>query len=185
MSLIERFHPSRTTDRFRNATGLAVVGLLMVMLQAATIQTSYADSEMQGWRLIRSPATAGSEAVVAVTHAPDLSSSDLTFAGVMLRCSQNNLQVMLAFIEPFPPRSRPTVTMRGGPDTWQFSTSPIGPGSALVLPSEASELAETKWRSLDSISIQVESEHIKIAGTITLTGLSAALVKLRENCMFE
>jgi hypothetical protein len=92
---------------------------------------------------------------------------------------------MLAYIEPFPPRSRPTVTMRGGRIHGHFLRIPSAPDQLSFLPPEASELAETKWRSLDSTSIQVESEHIKIRGTITLTGLSAALVKLRENCMFE
>jgi hypothetical protein len=114
-----------------------------------------------------------------------LSSSDLNFAGIMLRCSKNNLQVMVALVEPLPPRSQTLVTIASGDRETKLTGTVIGPGLAILLPPEASALAETAWRSLDRISIVVEKGDTKLKGSVALGGLPAALQKLRENCLFD
>jgi hypothetical protein len=172
----------------RTRTGLRVclvAASLVGLVEFSPIQESKAQSEMGGWRFVRLPSTPDTASAVAITHAPDLSSSDLNFAGIMLRCAKNNLQIMIALVEPFPPRSQTQVTMVTGTHETKFTGTVIGPGLAILLPPEASALAETASRSLERLSIVVEKGDTKLKGSVALTGLPAALQKLRENCLFD
>jgi hypothetical protein len=162
----------------RPTVGLLVwiaVTTLTAIVNFSPIQKSRAQPEMGGWRFVRSPSTPDTTSAVAIMHAPELSSSDLNFAGIILRCSKNNLQVMIALVEPFPPRSQTQVTIASGADEIKLTGTVIGPGLAILLPPEASALAETAWRSLDRISINVEKDNTKLKATVALTGLPAAL----------
>src|SRR5262245_39076503 len=91
-----------------------VIASLALLVGLSPIQKSKAQSEMGSWRFVRLPSTPDTTSAVAIMHAPELSSSDLNFAGLMLRCSKNNLQVMIALVEPFPPRSQTQVTIASG-----------------------------------------------------------------------
>jgi hypothetical protein len=175
-------HYRRTRTRLHVCV---VIAAFAVLVGLSPIQKSKAQPEMGGWRFVRLPSTPDTTSAVAIMHAPELSSSDLNFAGLMFRCSKNNMQVMIALVEPFPPRSQTQVTIASGARETKLTGTVIGPGLAILLPPEATVLAETAWRSLDRISIVVEKDDTKLKGAVALTGLPAALQKLRENCLFD
>jgi len=162
-----------------------IAASLAALVEFSPIQKSKAQSDMGGWRFVRSPSTPDTTGAVAIMHAPELSSSDLNFAGIMLRCSKNNLQVMIALVEPLPPRSQTQVTIATGERETKLTGAVIGPGLAILLAPEASTLAESSWHSLDRISIVVEQGDTRFKGSVALTGLPTALQKLRENCLFD
>lgn len=134
------------------------------------------------WRLIRSPNPRGGLDAVAVMRTADMAQSDLGFAGLMLRCSENAVEVVVVMTEPFPPRSRARVRIIAGGQDLRFDANVVPPFSALALPAEATSLADGPWQSLPRLSIEVEHDHTPIHGTVQLAGLGSALALLRSSC---
>ena len=134
------------------------------------------------WRLIRSPNPRGGADAVAVMRTADMAQSDLGFAGLMLRCGENAVEIVVVMTEPFPPRSRARVKILAGGQELQFDASVVPPFSALALPPEVTVLADGVWQSLPRLSIEVDHDHTPIHGTVALTGLGSALALLRSSC---
>jgi hypothetical protein len=134
------------------------------------------------WRLIRSPNPRGGPDAVAVMRTADLAQSDLGFAGLMLRCAENAVEIVVVMTEPFPPRSHAKVKILAGGQELAFDASVVPPFSALALPPEVTVLADGVWQSLPRLSIEVDHDHSPIHGTVALAGLGPALALLRSSC---
>jgi hypothetical protein len=136
-----------------------------------------------GWRLVRSPNPAGGQDAVSIMHTAETSKSDLGFAGLMLRCSQSGIEVLLVVVEPFPPRDHPKVTVATEASARaEFSASVITPGALVLLPPPALTLAEGPWQKAPELTVTVEDQKTSLRGAVPLGGLGPALQTLRSTC---
>jgi hypothetical protein len=120
------------------------------------------------WRLVR-------------THNPD---TDL--AGLMLRCRETRVEVVVVLVRSLPLRAHPRVMTSVAGNSAGFVGTIMPPGAGILLPNEASELAVGPWTAGGELSVQVDAqdsdEPISIRGVIPLTGLGGALPSLLANC---
>jgi hypothetical protein len=134
------------------------------------------------WRLVRTPNPAGGRDAVSIMRTADTVRSDLEFAGLMLRCSENNAEVLIVLVRPIPPRAHPKVIVNFNGRSAEFTAVVVPPGAAVLLPSAATILAAGAWQSAPELAVTVDDEQGPIRGTVSLAGLSAAFHTLRENC---
>jgi hypothetical protein len=135
-----------------------------------------------GWHLIRTKNPTGGPDAVSVSHTADVTRSDIDFAGVMLRCGEKNIEVIVVTVAPFSPRAKPEVTVRGNAQEWHFSAQVISPGAELQLPVEAVTLAFGAWQSASELTVQVVSPERSFAGVVAIEGMSDALAALSTYC---
>jgi hypothetical protein len=140
---------------------------------------SASPGSMDGWRLVRTPNPAGGRDAVSVMHSAD-PRSDADLAGLIIRCAETGNEVLIALIRPFPLRARPQVVFGGS--TMQLQANVVPPGSSILLPPEASALANGPWRSIGELALQIIQDGNVIRGVIPLRGLANALQTLRANC---
>ncbi|MGY4593255.1 hypothetical protein ACVWXL_001001 [Bradyrhizobium sp. GM22.5] len=110
--------------------------------------------------------------------------SDPEFAGLIVRCApKGKIDVLVALIRPFPPRSRPRVTISStGGGTQTFEASMAAAGAAVLLPDEVSAFAAGKWQTTPSLSVVVKESDTEIKGVVTLSGLREAYNSLAASC---
>lgn len=146
---------------------------------AEAIESAAASS----WRLIHTPNPLGGREAVSVIRTADFSHSDLNFAGLLIRCGDDNtVEVLFAVIQPFPPRSHPKVTLTTASTPMEFAASVIPPGLLVRLPNEAAALVDGPWRSASALRVALQDDQTTLHGTVPLSGLAGALVLLRSNC---
>jgi hypothetical protein len=143
-----------------------------------------ADTSIQesAWRLIRTANPQGGPDAVAVMHTADATRSDIGLAGLMLRCSEQDLDVVVVATMVFPPGAQPHVRLRAGEIETEFTATVVPPLSALLLPKEAAVLANEVWQSSPELLIEVEDQRMVIKGAIVLAGLRSAVATLQANC---
>ena len=117
----------------------------------------------------------------------DVTKSDIDLAGLMLRCGESNIEVLVVLVRPLPPRARPKVTVTVGGRTTSFIASVVPPGAELLLPLEATALASGPWQAAPELSVEVgavegDDQPTPIQGVVSLAGLGAALPRLQANC---
>ena len=139
------------------------------------------------WRLVRTPNPSGGRDAVSIMETADMSKSDLDLAGLMLRCGESGVEVLLVLVRPLPPRADPKVTVSAGGRTADFTATIVPPGVAVLLPKEATTLATGVWKAAPELSVQIsavqgEDERSPIRGVISLAGLGEALALLLSNC---
>lgn len=134
------------------------------------------------WRLVRTPDPAGGRDAVSVTRTADVTKSDLEFAGLMLRCGERSVEVLIVMVRAFPPRAHPKVKLAAGSSTVELTASVVPPDVLLLLPSDATALATGGWQAATELSVTVEDQQGAIRGFIPLTGIGHALALLRSNC---
>ena len=137
------------------------------------------------WRLVRTKNPAGGPEAVSVMQTADITKSDLDLAGMMLRCGESGVEVLLVLVSPLPPRAHPTATVNAGSISEKFSATVVPPGSAILLPKEATTLASGPWQAAPELAVQIdarESEPNTMRGVVPLAGLGVALTRLRANC---
>ena len=139
-------------------------------------------SKAETWRLLRTPNPAGGRDAVSIVQTADIAGSDIEFAGLMLRCNDTSIEVLVVLVRPSAPHSHPTVEFETGSKRVQFTANVVTPGALLLLPPEAAALAVGPWQGLPELSITIEEEHGPIHGVVSLTGLTSALQVLRSNC---
>lgn len=138
---------------------------------------------MGKWRLIRTPHPQGGKAAVSIVHPGEPASSDRDFAGLMLRCGDPGVEVMIAVITPYAPRDRPLVTFRTGASARSFRATPVPPGALVLLPPEAAELAQDFWPSVEDVSAVIEAPpRAAVKGRVRLDGFRNALRALTAGC---
>jgi hypothetical protein len=131
------------------------------------------------WRLFRTPNPRDGQDVISVMTTAELSGSDPDFAGLDIRCLGQDFEILVFLIRPLPPRARPLVEIGGK----KFQGSVVSPGTAILLPLDATAFAKEQWRSLSSLSINVDDVDKKTHGTISLEGFNAALQTLVGKCL--
>jgi hypothetical protein len=137
---------------------------------------------VEGWRFVRMPNPAGGDDAISIMRTADALRSDPDFAGLTVLCGQKGLEILVIVVQPFPPRSRPSVTLGSPNSEFRFEASVVPPGAALRLPGEALALAKGPWQSLQELPVKVEQGETTIRGIIPLSGLSAALQTLLASC---
>ena len=131
------------------------------------------------WRLVRTPDPREGKDVISIMATAELSGSDIDFAGLDLRCAYQDFDILIILISPLPLRARPAIAI----NSKKFQGSVVLPGTAILLPREASALAQEQWRSLPSLSIEVEDDGTKTHGLVSLEGFNTALQTLMGTCL--
>ena len=136
------------------------------------------------WKFSRTQGAKDGESFAAITKTADTTQSDPDFAGLIVRCApKGKVDVLVALIRPFPPRSHPQVTIAastGG--TLTVEASMAAAGAAVLLPDEVSAFASGKWQTTPSLSVAVRESDSEIKGVVSLTGLREAYISLLANC---
>jgi hypothetical protein len=135
------------------------------------------------WPLIKTPRPGGGGNAISVMRTADTSQSDPDLAGLMIRCGEKpGLEVVLALIRPLPPRSKRDVIVFSGAAQSVLHAETAPPGTALVLPIEATAFTTGPFRELKQFSIKIIDPESDIRGVIQLDGIAAATAKLSANC---
>jgi hypothetical protein len=133
------------------------------------------------WRLVRTRNPAGGSDAVAIMQTADVARSDLDLAGLMLRCGASDVEALVVVLRPFPFRAHPKVTVSSDGKNEDFTTTVAPPGTALLLPAEATSLVAGPWKSSPELAVEVDDQS-PIRGVISLAGLGAAYRMLVTNC---
>jgi hypothetical protein len=145
--------------------------------------TDTAAPEGGAWRLIRTSRPNGAADAVAMMRTADTTRSDPDLAGLMIRCRETpGLEVVLALVRPFPPRSKRDVIVDSGAAKTVFHAESSPPGTALVLPIDATAFTTGPFRELKLLSVKISDSESEIRGAIPLDGISAAIARLSTNC---
>jgi hypothetical protein len=136
-----------------------------------------------GWKFTRAQGAKDGESFAAIMKTADTAQSDPDFAGLIVRCTpQGKVDVLVALIRPFPPRSHPQVTVAASGFSRTFEASMAAAGAAVLLPEEVSAFAAGKWQTTPSVATSVQGSGSEIKGVVTLNGLREAYNSLLANC---
>ena len=135
------------------------------------------------WPLVRTPNPKGGPDAVTIMRTADTAQSDPNLAGLMIRCAEKpGLEVLLALVRPFPPRSKRDVVVTTGTtrSVLHADVSPVG--TALILPIEATAFITGPWQGLKELAVTINDPEADIRGVISLEGLAPAMAKLSASC---
>jgi hypothetical protein len=136
-----------------------------------------------GWKFTRAQGAKDGVSFAAIMKTADTAQSDPDFAGLIVRCApQGKVDVLVALIRPFPPRSHPQVTVAANGFSRTFEASMAAAGAAVLLPEEVSAFAAGKWQTTPSVAISVQGGGSEIKGVVALNGLREAYNSLLANC---
>jgi hypothetical protein len=135
------------------------------------------------WRLIRTPNPKGGADAIAIMKTADTAQSDPDLAGLMIRCAEkSSLEVLLALVRPFPPRTKTDVVVTSGTKQSVLHAEAASPGTALVLPIEATAFTSGPWRGWKELTVTIRQPEADIHGMIPLDGVAPAIAKLSASC---
>jgi hypothetical protein len=177
-----RFRKTETVmHRYLAKAALSLLAASMV-LTAALVADESKETAVSGWRLIRAKNPQGGPDAVSMSHTADITRSDLELAGLMLRCTDKGVDLVIVVVTPFPPRARPAVTLSANNKEWRFDTQVVPPGAELLLPADAMALATGPWQSAHELAVKVSSQGQSFGGVVPIDGLAGALATLIPNC---
>jgi hypothetical protein len=133
------------------------------------------------WHLVRTPNPTGGRPAVSVMQSADLSRSDVDFTGLMLRCGESTTEVLIVLARYLKPGEQTKIGIQAGPSNMEFSGRVVSPGLLVLLPPQATTLAEETWQKLPELAVSVD-DGATIHGVVPLTGLNGALQILQVNC---
>jgi hypothetical protein len=160
---------------------LVAAAIPLFILLAIAANAAETKSET-GWHLIRTANPRGGADAVAMMHTADPSKSDIGLAGLMLRCSEKDLEIVIVATTPFAPRSHPRIILSAGKIETAFDATVVSPFSVLLLPPEATALIDGGWQLAPELLIEIDDQQAIIRGVVPLLGLKAAAAMLRTNC---
>lgn len=135
------------------------------------------------WPLIRTPRPGGGPDAVAVMRTADITQSDPDLAGLLIRCRDKpGLEVVLALVRPFPPRSKRDVMVALGDSQITLQAETAAAGTALVLPVDAITFTTGPWQNLKQLSVTIKDPEADIRGVIPLDGIKPAISALLASC---
>jgi hypothetical protein len=146
------------------------------------------------WRLVRTPNPSGGREAIAIIQTADVLKSDIDFAGLMVRCGESDMEVLVTLLAPLSPRAHPHVALSAGGETNNFTAAVAPPGALLLLPKEATALARGLWQSLPELSVKIDvaatgdsmgDNPLHIYGIVDLGGLGPALARLQALCVAQ
>jgi hypothetical protein len=135
-----------------------------------------------GWHFVRTPNPLGGAAAISIMHTADTSRSDLDLAGLMIRCREGGTEIVIALIRAFPLRARPHVVFGNPGNETQFQATIAPPGTAVLLPGDATILINGLWQAQNDLLIRVDDGQTTIRGVVALAGLQAAFKVLLASC---
>ena len=141
-----------------------------------------APGSLEGWRLVRTPRPGGGKDAVSIMHTGDPLRSDPELAGLVIRCSATGNEVLIALIGPLSLRAHPQVLLGDAGAGPPLEAKVVPPGALVLLPSEATVLANGRWKALSELSVRVTNEGNSVRGVVPLKGLAAGLLILAANC---
>ncbi|MBR0931006.1 hypothetical protein JQ561_30715 [Bradyrhizobium diazoefficiens] len=152
--------------------------------QEAPIVAPATSAPSSVWKFTRTQGSKDGESFAAIMKTADTTQSDADFAGLIVRCApKGKVDVLVALIRPFPPRSRPKVTIAAsGGGTLTFDAGMEAAGAAVLLPDEVSAFAAGKWQTTASLSVVVKESDSEVKGLVALNGLREAYHSLLANC---
>ena len=140
-------------------------------------------SAKDSWRLIRTPDPRGGPDVLAIMRTADTAQSDPDLAGLMIRCQEKQrLEVQLALVRPFPPRSKRDVALNTGKKESVLRAEASQAGTALILPVDATAFTIGPWQGLSQLAVKISDAEADVRGVIPLDGIAPALAKLAASC---
>ncbi|MCK1353541.1 hypothetical protein IVB56_21225 [Bradyrhizobium sp. CW7] len=136
------------------------------------------------WKFSRAQGPKEGESFASISKTAETMQSDPEFAGLIIRCApKGKIDVLVALIRPFPPKSHPKVTLAsatGGAVTVEASMAAAG--AAVLLPDEVSAFAAGKWQTTPLLSVVVKESDTEIKGVVALNGLREAYNSLAASC---
>ena len=149
---------------------LAALGPFSAVVAAETQHPKAAS----GWHLVRTANPRGGPDAVSISRTADITRSDLDLAGLMLRCGEKSVEVVIVVVTPLSPHARPDVTVGADHKEWRFGAQVVSP-AALLLPAEATSLADGPWQLARELAVKVTSPEQSFGGVIPIDGLAEAL----------
>ena len=147
-------------------------------LPSAGSRNSSSSVQMFGeWRLVRTNPR-GEKDAISITRGGELYGSDPDFAGLMIRCADDGIDVLLVLLRPLPPGTRPQVAVNGK----RFEGSVLPPGTIVRLPKEVARSANQYWPALSILSLVINQSGTVIKGLVSLKGFDPALQALTATC---
>jgi hypothetical protein len=134
------------------------------------------------WRLLRTTNPRGGPDAVSMIRTADMTRSDIDLAGMLLKCGEHGIDVVVVAVTPFPPRARPEVIIGISGKELRFTASVVPPGAELQLPAEATGLVSGTWRTARELAIKVVTPERTFGGVVPVEGLGDALSTLSTNC---
>ena len=143
-----------------------------------------ASAAHDSWALVRTPHPKGGPDAIAIMRTADTVQSDPDLAGLMIRCEEKpGLEVLLALVRPFPPRTKRDVVVTSGTTQSVLRAEVSSTGTALVLPIEATAFTTGPWQGLKEWTVTIKDPETDIRGVIPLDGLVPAMAKLTASCL--
>lgn len=135
------------------------------------------------WPLVRTPRPGGGPGAISIMRTPDTLRSDPDLAGLMIRCREKpGLEVLLALVRPFPPRSKKDVVVTSGTTESTLKAETSDAGTALVLPVDATMFTTGPWREWQELSVRIRDPEGDIRGVVPLGGAAQAISVLSASC---
>jgi hypothetical protein len=137
-----------------------------------------------GWHLSGTQDANSGASLFSLMHAADFRKSDLNFAGIVLRCASGPIEVLLAVIEPYPPRARVNVTLKlDETPELSFVGNVVPPGAMIRLPPEGAAYLSQRIHSVRELRVQLFYEKkLETKGAVDLVGFSDAIDSLKSKC---
>jgi hypothetical protein len=135
-----------------------------------------------GWHFVRTPNPHGGNDAISIMHTAEMSRSDLDLAGLMIRCREGGTEAVIVLIRSFLFRARPRVVFGKPGNESRFEATVVPPGTAILLPGDATTLVYGAWLARSDLSIQVDNGPTTIRGVVALAGLQAAFKVLLASC---
>jgi hypothetical protein len=98
------------------------------------------------------------------------SQSDIGLAGLVVRCGETSVDVLIVLLKPFPPRTHPRVKLATRDSTAEVQATVLSPGVVISLPREAAALVHGPWQSSREVAVEVGEDNDLIRGVISLVG---------------
>jgi hypothetical protein len=139
------------------------------------------------WRMVRTPNPTGGPDALSIMQLADTKKSDLGLAGMALRCREGGVEILIVLVGALSLKLHPKVEINAAGNPEHFVATVVPPGSSLLLPPAASQLASGPWEAITELAIKIEAEQsgdamASIQGVIPLAGLRQALLSLRASC---
>jgi hypothetical protein len=154
----------------------------LVLFSVAHAADTQHPKAASGWHLLRTPNPRGGPDAVSISHTADITRSDLDLAGIMLRCGEKDVEIVIVVVTPFATRARPDVTIGTDGKEWRFGAHVVPPGAELLLPEEATILGAGPWRLARELVVKVTWQEQSFGGVIPIEGIAEALATLSANC---
>jgi hypothetical protein len=137
-----------------------------------------------GWRLLRTPHAEARSEQISVWHPADIQRSSPNLVGIVLRCGDKQIEVLIVVVEPYPPQKMVNLAVKFGDNSvFNFQASVLPPGIMVRLPSEAAGLIVRRERPASEMSLElVPDTGPQTSGVVLLNGLAQALAVLKQSC---